>query len=182
MLIYSAIASLDGYMADAEGDIDWAAPDEEVFAFVDDLERGIGTHLYGRRMYETMVFWETANLDGQSPAFRDYAGIWQSADKIVYSTTLSAVASARTTLEPRFDAEAVRALKQCGDVCVGGPTLAAAAMRAGLVDEYQLFVTPAVVGGGLSAFPDGVRAGLELTEERRFTSGVVFLRYRVLGA
>jgi dihydrofolate reductase len=178
MLAYSVIASLDGYTADAEGKFDWAEPDEEVFAFVNELEREIGTYLYGRRMYETMVGWETVPVDGQSAAFRDFAGIWRAADKVVYSTTLTAASSARTRIEPRFDPEAVRALKQRGDVSVGGPGLAASAIRAGLVDEYHLFVTPVVVGGGIAVFPDGVRAGLDLVDERRFASGVVYLRYR----
>jgi len=178
MLIYSMIASLDGYTADADGKFDWAAPDEDVYAFINDLERGTGTYLYGRRMYEVMRYWETVSLEGQSPAGRDYAAIWRSADKIVYSTTLRAASSARTRIEPRFDPEAVRALKQHGDVSIGGPSLAAAAIRAGLVDEYQLFVTPVMVGGGTSVFPDGVRAGLDLVDQRRFASGVVYLRYR----
>lgn len=178
MLVYSAIASLDGYTADADGKFDWGAPDEEVHAFVNDLERGIGTYLYGRRMYEVMVYWETVSLEGQGPVVRDFAGIWRSADKIVYSTTLRTASSPRTRIEPRFDAEAVRALKQRGDVSVGGPGLAALAIRAGLVDEYRLFVTPVVVGGGTSFFPDGIRAGLDLVDQRRFASGVVYLRYR----
>jgi dihydrofolate reductase len=178
MLVYSVIASLDGYTADAEGKFDWAEPDEEVHAFVNELERGIGTYLYGRRMYETMVYWETVPLAGQSQPSRDFAEIWRAADKVVYSTTLTAASSARTRIEPRFDPEAVRALKRRGDVSVGGPGLAAAAIRAGLVDEYHLFVTPVVVGGGTAVFPDGVRAGLDLVDERRFASGVVYLRYR----
>jgi dihydrofolate reductase len=181
MLIYSVIASLDGYTADAEGKFDWAEPDEEVHAFVNELERGIGTYLYGRRMYETMVYWETVPLDGQSRVVRDFAGMWRAADKVVYSTTLTAASSARTRIEPRFDPEAVRALKQRGDVSVGGPGLAASAIRAGLVDEYHLLVTPVVVGGGTAVFPDGVRAGLDLVDERRFASGVVYLRYRTQG-
>ena len=178
MLVYSVIASLDGYTADAEGKFDWAEPDEEVHAFVNELERGIGTYLYGRRMYETMVSWETVPLAGQSQPTRDFAEIWRAADKVVYSTTLTAVSSARTRIEPLFDPEAVRALKQRGDVSVGGPGLAASAIRAGLVDEYHLFVTPVVVGGGTAVFPDGVRAGLDLVDEHRFASGVVHLRYR----
>jgi dihydrofolate reductase len=178
MLVYSVIASLDGYTADAEGKFDWAEPDEEVFAFLNDLERGIGTYLYGRRMYETLVYWETVPLAGQSEVTRDYTEIWRAADKIVYSATLRAASSARTRIEPRFDPEAVRALKQRGDVSVGGPGLAASAIRAGLVDEYQVFVTPVVVGGGTSVFPDGLRAGLDLVDQRRFASGVVYLRYR----
>ena len=178
MLVYSVIASLDGYTADAEGKFDWAEPDEEVHAFVNELERGIGTYLYGRRMYETMVYWETVPLAGQSQPSRDFAEIWRAADKVVYSTTLTAASSARTRIEPLFDPEAVRALKQRGDVSVGGPGLAASAIRAGLVDEYHLFVTPVVVGGGTAVFPDGVRAGLDLVDEHRFASGVVHLRYR----
>jgi dihydrofolate reductase len=178
MLVYSVIASLDGYTADAEGKFDWAEPDEEVHAFVNELERGIGTYLYGRRMYETMVFWETVPLAGQSQPVRDYAEIWRAADKVVYSTTLTAASSARTRIESRFDPAAVRTLKQRGDVSVGGPGLAASAIRAGLVDEYHLFVTPVVVGGGTAVFPDGVRAGLDLVDEHRFASGVVYLRYR----
>jgi dihydrofolate reductase len=179
VLIYSAIASLDLYTTDAEGKFDWAEPDEDVFAFLNDQERGVGTYLYGRRMYETMLPWETTSLDGQSPAFRDFTGIWRAADKIVYSTTLQTAGSARTRIEPRFDAEAVRALKRRGDVSVGGPGLAASAIRAGLVDEYHLYVTPVLVGGGgIAVFPDRVRAGLDLVDQRRFANGVVYLRYR----
>jgi dihydrofolate reductase len=177
MLAYSAIASLDGYTADSEGRFDWAEPDEEVHRFVNDLERGIGTYLYGRRMYEAMVFWETVSLDGQSPVVRDYTGIWRSADKIVYSSTLRTVSSARTRIEQRFDTDAVRALKEDGNVSVGGSALAAHAIRAGLVDEYHLFITPVVVGGGTPVFPDGVRAKLAMVDERRFAGGVVYLRY-----
>ena len=179
MLVYSVIASLDGYTADASGRFDWAEPDEEVFAFVNERERGFGTYLYGRRMYETMRGWETVALDGQSAAFRDFAGIWRAADKVVYSTTLREAPSARTRVESRFDAGAVRALKERGDVSVGGPGLAASALRAGLVDECQLFVTPVLVGGGTPVFPDGVRADLTLAEVHRFTGGVIYLRYRV---
>jgi dihydrofolate reductase len=178
MLIYSAIASLDGYTEDAEGKFDWAEPDEEVHAFVNEMERGIGTYLYGRRMYETMRYWETAPTAGQRPVSRDFAEIWRAADKIVYSTTLREPTTPRTRIEPRFDAEAVRELKQRGDVSIGGPHLAASAVRAGLVDEYQLLVSPVVVGGGTAVFPDGVRAGLDLVDQRRFGSGVVYLRYR----
>jgi len=178
MLIYSAIASLDLYTNDADGKFDWAEPDPEVFAFVNDQERGIGTYLYGRRMYETMLPWETMSLDGLSPVAREFTGIWRSADKIVYSATLRTAASARTRVEPRFDSEAVRTLKQHGDVSVGGPVLAASAIRAGLVDEYRLLLTPVLVGGGTAVFPAGVRAGLDLVEQRRFASGVAYLRYR----
>ena len=178
MLIYSAIASLDLYTTDAEGTFDWAEPDPEVFAFVNDQERGIGTYLYGRRMYETMLPWETVSLDALSPVAREFTGIWRSADKIVYSTTLRTAASARTRIEPRFDPDAVRALKQHGDVSVGGPGLAASAIRAGLVDEYRLLLTPVLVGGGTAVFPAGVRAGLDLVDQRRFAGGVAYLRYR----
>ena len=181
MLIYSAIVSLDGCTADSEGKFDWAEPDEEVHAFINDLERGIRTHLYGRRMYETMLFWENVPLEGQSPTMRDYAGIWRSADKVVYSSTLPAASSARTRIERTFDPDAVRALKERGNVSVGGPALAAEAIRAGLVDEYHLFVTPVVVGGGTFFLPEGVRAGLDLADERRFANGVVYLRYRLRG-
>ena len=178
MLVYSVIASLDGYTADAEGKFDWAEPDEEVFAFVNEQERGFGTYLYGRRMYETMLAWETMPLAGQSPVMREFAEIWRAADKVVYSGTLRAASTARTRVEHRFDAAAVRALKREGDVSVGGPGLAASAMRAGLVDEYHLYVTPVVVGGGTAVFSDGVRAGLDLLDQHRFAGGVVYLRYR----
>jgi dihydrofolate reductase len=177
-LIYSAIASLDGYVADAEGNFDWAAPDEEVHAFVNDLERPIGTYLYGRRMYETMVYWET--VDDPDPVSRDFAELWRAAGKVVYSATLEAVASERTRLERRFDPDAVRALKSKGDVSVGGATLAATALRAGLVDELSVFLNPVVVGGGTHWLPDDLRLDLELLDERRFDkSGVVYLRYSV---
>jgi dihydrofolate reductase len=178
VLIYSVIASLDGYTADADGKFDWAAPDGEVLAFVNDVERPIGTYLYGRRMYETMRYWQDLDLAGQSAEVRDFAGIWQAADKIVYSTSLAEAPTARTRIERSFDPAAVRALKQHGDVSVGGPGLAAHAIRAGLVDEYQLFVTPVIVGGGTPALPAGMRASLGLVSERRFAGGVVYLRYQ----
>jgi dihydrofolate reductase len=183
-LIYSAIASLDGYIEDENGNFDWAAPDEEVHRFVNDLERPIGTYLYGRRMYDTMVYWETAHTQPDPPEFaRDYTEIWQKADKIVYSKTLEAASSARTRIERDFDPEAVRHLKatETRDLSVGGPELAAEAINAGLVDELQLFLTPVVVGGGKPALPDHVRIKLELLDERRFTRGVVYLRYDVRG-
>ena len=179
-LIYSAIMSLDGYTADADGRFEWAAPDEEVHAFVNELERPVGTYLYGRRMYETMRYWETAHtLAGQSPASLDFARIWQAADKIVYSTTLQSADTARTRVERDFDPEQVRKLKEAGsrDLTVGGPHLAAQAIAAGLVDEYQLFVVPAVVGGGTRALPDQVRLNLALAQEHKFGSGTVYLRY-----
>jgi dihydrofolate reductase len=181
-LIYSAIASLDGFTADANGDFDWAAPDEEVHAFVNDNERPVGTYLYGRRMYETMVYWETASTGDDQPAVvREYARIWQAADKVVYSSTLDAVSSARTRLERKFDPDAVRRLKEAAgrDVTVGGPGLAAHAFVAGLVDECHLFLNPVVVGGGTRALPAGLHLELELLDERRFGNGVVYLQYRV---
>ena len=176
MLVYSALASLDGYVADADGRFEWAAPDQEVHAFVNDLERGVGTMLLGRRMYEVLVFWET--MDDPEPEMRDFAQIWHAADKIVYSRTLEDVSSARTRIEREFDPEAVRRMKDDGVVSIGGPELAGHAIRAGLVDELQLLLSPILVGGGTAAFPDGIRWDLELVEERRFGNGVVFLRYR----
>jgi len=180
MLIYAMIASLDGYVEDETGRFDWAAPDEEVHAFVNDLERPIGTYLYGRRMYETMVFWETVSTEADEPAvFSDYAGIWRAAEKIVYSRTLQTVSSARTRIEREFDLNAVRELKQSAttDISVGGAELAGQAIGAGLVDECHLFLCPVAVGGGKRALPDGVRTRLELLDERRFRSGVVHLHY-----
>jgi dihydrofolate reductase len=179
-LIYSAIASLDGYVEDEQGKFDWAAPGEEVHAFVNELERPIGTYLYGRRMYETMTFWETAGRgDGASPAGRDYAAIWQAAEKIVFSRTLQDVSSERTRIERDFDPDAVRQLKRASssDITVGGAELAGQAIAASLVDECQLFLNPVVVGGGKRALPSGLKLELELLEERRFTGGVVFLSY-----
>jgi dihydrofolate reductase len=182
-LIYSAITSLDGYVVDADDNFDWAAPDDEVHAFVNDLERPIGTYLYGRRMYDVMVFWETAqsSLPDPSAVVSDYSDIWQAADKIVYSTTLSAVSSEKTWLEREFDPEAIRQLKAqaASDISVGGPHLAAEAIRAGLVDECHLFLHPVVVGGGIHWLPSDLRLDLELLDERRFESGVVHLHYEV---
>ena len=178
-LIYSAIASLDGYIEDETGAFDWSAPDEEVHAFVNDLERSISTYLYGRRMYETMVYWETH--DDQGAVARDYAEMWRAADKVVYSRTLQTVSSARTRIERGFDRDAVRRLKQSAgaDIAVGGAELAGHAIGTGLVDECHLFLCPIVVGGGKRALPDNVRAQLELLDERRFRNGVVHLHYRV---
>src|SRR5437763_13156161 len=181
-LIYSALMSLDGYVADETGNFDWAAPDEEVHRFVNELARPVGTYLYGRRMYEVMRYWETAHtVAGQPPVAQDFAEIWQAADKIVYSKTLEAVSSARTRIERDFDPEAIRQMKASAerDITVGGPALAAQAIRAGLVDELHLFVVPVVIGGGTRALPGGVRVRLELLDEHRFGSGVVHLRYRV---
>jgi dihydrofolate reductase len=181
-LIYSAIASLDGYVADEDGNFDWAAPDEEVHSFVNELERPVGIYLYGRRMYEVMVYWETADtLADQSPSpEREFAEIWKAADKIVYSKTLEQAASAQTRIEREFDPEAVRRLKGSAerDLSVGGPDLAAQAIKAGLVDELHLFVAPIIVGGGTPWLPGGVRLKLELLDQRRFGSGVVYLQYR----
>jgi dihydrofolate reductase len=179
-LIYSAIASLDGYVEDRGGRFDWAEPDEEVFEFLNDVERPVGTYLYGRRMYETMVFWEAPALDATTPAaVRDFAAIWGAADKVVFSRALPSVSSARTRIERSFDADGVRRIKaaQERDLTVGGAELAAQAIASGLVDELQLYVVPAVVGGGKPWLPGGVRLDLELREERRFVSGFVFLRY-----
>jgi dihydrofolate reductase len=178
-LIYSAIASLDGYVADEQGTWDWSMPSEEVHAFVNDLSRPLGTWLLGRRMYDVLVAWET--MDDPAPLMRDFADIWRSADKIVYSRTLEAASSARTRIEREFDPAAVRRLKDESerDLSVSGPELAAQAFRAGLVDELQLFLSPIVVGGGNPALPDDARVPLELLDERRFDNGVVYLSYRV---
>jgi dihydrofolate reductase len=179
-LIYSAIMSLDGYIADSEGHFEWAAPDEEVFSFVHDRERPVGTYLYGRRMYQTMRYWETAHtLEGQSPAGLGFARTWQAADKIVYSATLREPDTARTRVERDFVPDQVRTLKESADrdLTVGGAHLAAQAIAAGLVDEYQLYLVPAVVGGGTRALPDEVRLNLSLAQERRFGNGTVYLRY-----
>lgn len=181
-LIYTGITSLDGYIADENGKFDWSAPDEDVHAFVNDLERPIGTYLYGRSLYEVMVYWETAHTEPDQPPFvLDYATVWQAADKVVYSTTLESVTSARTRIERTFDPQTVRAMKDAADrdLSVGGPVLAAHAFRAGLVDEVHVFVSPVVVGGGKQFLPDKVRLNLELVEERRFRNGVVFLQYRI---
>jgi dihydrofolate reductase len=180
-LIYSAITSLDGYIEDESGSFDWAAPDAEMLAFLNALERPIGTYLYGRRMYETMLFWETAELDALDPESRDFAGLWRQADKIVYSRTLQKPKSAQTQLVREFDPEAVRLLKESAarDITIGGPEIAGRAIGAGLVDEVQLYLNPVIVGGGKSALPSGVQVHLELLDEHRFQSGAVFLSYAV---
>jgi dihydrofolate reductase len=181
-LIYSAITSLDGYVADSEGNFDWSAPDEEVHSFVNNLERPIGTYLLGRRMYEVMRYWETApTATGEPSAGHEYAQIWQAADKIVYSRSLENVSTAGTRLEREFDPQAIQDMKAAAtrDISIGGPTLAAEALKKGLVDEFHLFLSPIVVGGGLPALPDDVRLELELLDERRFGNGVVHLHYRV---
>jgi dihydrofolate reductase len=178
-LIYSAITSLDGYVADAEGRFDWAEPDGEVHAFVNELERPVGVYLLGRRLYEVMRAWETLPLAGEPPYIRDFAELWRAAEKVVYSKTLESVSSARTRIERDFDPDAIRRLKAAAarDLAVGGPGLAAHAFGAELVDECHLFVAPIVVGGGTRVVPDGVRLELELTDERRFANGMVYLSY-----
>jgi dihydrofolate reductase len=181
-LIYAAIMSLDGYIEDGDGNFDWAEPDEEVHAFVNDLERPIGTYLYGRRMYETMVYWETALADAEPTGVgRDYAEIWTAADKVVFSRTLEAVSSARTVIERAFDPDSVRRMKARAerDLSVGGAELAARAIEAGLVDECHLIVVPVAVGGGKHALPLDVRVNLELQDVRRFANGTVHLHYRI---
>jgi len=179
-LIYSMIQSVDGYTEDAQGDFGWGAPDEDMHAYVNELASSVGAYLYGRKMYETMVYWETAHLlPDQSTVELDWAKQWQAAEKIVYSTTLSEPRSARTRIERSFDADTVRRLKDSAahDIAVAGPGLAAHALRAGLVDEVQMIVSPVAVGGGTRFFPAGVRLDLALLEERRFGRGVVVLRY-----
>ena len=178
-LVYSAITSLDGFINDESGGFDWAAPDEEVHAFVNDEEGEAGTYLYGRRMYEVMEAWET--LEDDDAVTADYARIWRAADKVVYSTTLDDVRTARTTLRPAFDPDEVRTMKAqaARPLTIGGPTLAAEAFRAGLVDECRVFLNPIVVGGGTSWLPAGVHVPLELVDQRRFAGGVVYLAYRV---
>ena len=183
-LIYSAITSLDGFTEDAEGTFDWAAPDLEVHEFVNDRERPIGTYLYGRRMYETMVYWETVSTGPEQPeAIRDYAQIWRSADKVVYSRTLAAASSERTHVERAFDPAAIASLKETAaqDISIGGAELAAAAIRAGVVDEIHLLMNPILVGGGKPALPSDVRVPLSLSDERRFANGVVYVAYQVRG-
>jgi dihydrofolate reductase len=181
-LIYSAITSLDGFIEDENGAFDWAEPDDEVHAFVNDLMRPVGTHLYGRRMYETMVYWETAHTEaGQSSVSLDFAAIWQAADKVVYSRTLEKVSSARTRIERDFDLAAVREMKADAerDILVGGAELAGRGITAGLVDEIHVFLAPVAVGAGKRSLPRDVRVPLELLEERRFGRGMVHLHYRV---
>jgi len=181
-LIYSTIMSLDSYIADEDGNFDWAEPDEEMHRFVNDLERPVGTYLYGRRMYETMVYWETTHTLADRPPFvQDFTEIWQAADKVVCSPTLETASSARTRIERHFDPEAVRRMKVTAgrDITVGGPDLAAQAIKARLVDEWELFVAPIVVGGGTQSVPNTIRLKLELLDERRFGNGVVHLHYRI---
>jgi dihydrofolate reductase len=181
-LIYSVITSLDGYVNDAEGGFAWAMPDDDVHAYVNDEMRPVGTHLYGRRLYEVMAGWQTFGTSPEEPAVvRDFGELWRAADKVVYSTTLSDVSTPRTTLEHRFDPDAVRALvaRDDRDVSVGGPGLAEHALRAGLVDEVGVVLAPVVVGGGTPYLPPGLRVDLRLLDERRFANGFVALRYAV---
>jgi dihydrofolate reductase len=184
ILICTGITSLDGYVADAAGNFDWSEPSDEVHTFVNDLERSVSTYLYGRRLYEVMLAWESMHQgdDDQPAVMRDYTAIWQAADKIVYSSTLSGPSSKRTRVERTFDPEAVRTLKATttGTLSVGGPTLAAHAFAAGLVDEVQMFASPIVVGGGTRFLPDGLNLSLQLKDEYAFRNGVVYLGYRVL--
>jgi dihydrofolate reductase len=178
-LIYAALCSLDGYVADEQGNFEWAAPDAEVHAAVNDVERTVGTQLYGRRMYDVLAVWET--MEDDDPVIRDFAELWRAADKVVYSRTLQAPRSERTRIEREFDPDAVRALKESaeGDISIGGPELAAQAFAAGLVDELHLFVSPVIVGAGNPALRAGARVDLELLNERRFAGGVVHLHYSV---
>ncbi|MFF5288912.1 dihydrofolate reductase family protein [Paractinoplanes globisporus] len=183
-LVYVTNVSTDGYIEDEKGAFDWFPRDDEVFAFTTDLIRSAGTFLYGRRLYEMMAVWETdAALAAQSSLTADFASAWQAADKVVYSTTLTATSTAKTRLERHFDPTAVRQLKATAgsDITIGGANLAAQAMRAGLVDECQLIIWPLAVGGGKAGLPTGLRTNFELLDERRFPSGVVHLRYRPLG-
>lgn len=183
-LIYSMIQSLDGYVADAAGTFDWAEPDEPVHTFANQLQRPIGTNLLGRRMYEVMSAWETLGTHGDEPAYiEEFGELWRASDKVVYSTTLDSVDSARTRIERAFEPDTVRRMKAelAGDISIAGPTLAAQAIAAGLVDEYQLFVVPVVVGGGTRCLPDGVRLDLQLVDQRRFDNGMVYVSYRPVG-
>ena len=179
-LLYLAITSLDGYIEDESGRFDWARPDEEVHSFFNELERPVGTHLYGRRMYETMVYWEGAELEGQPPYIREFAEIWRAAEKVVYSRTLEEPSSARTRIERSFDPGAIRQMKDSAerDLAIGGPELAAQAIGAGLVDELSLVLVPVAVGGGKPALPEGRRLDLELLDQRRFANGSMYLHYR----
>lgn len=181
-LIYAYLASLDGYVADATGEFDWAVPDEEVLAFITETERDVSTYLYGRRIYEMMTGWENdPELAAGSPGNAEFAAIWQAAEKVVFSRSLQRVSTSRTRLEREFEPDLVRSLvrQATGDLCVSGADLAASAWRAGLIDECQVFVSPVLVGAGLRMFPDGVSQRLELADERRFGNGMVYLKYTV---
>ncbi|MGC1184850.1 MAG: dihydrofolate reductase family protein [Candidatus Dormiibacterota bacterium] len=181
-LIYSAITSVDGYVADQAGNFEWGAPDEEVFGFINELERTTGTYLYGRRMYQVMVYWETAHFPAElSTVEQDFADLWRRADKVVYTSTLETVSSARTRIERKFDLDVVQGMKAAAahDISVAGATLATQAFQGGLVDECHLFLTPVVVGGGQQALPQDIHLKLELVDERRFSKGVVYLHYAI---
>jgi dihydrofolate reductase len=183
-LIYSMIQSVDGYVADSAGKFGWAEPDEQVHRFANELQAAIGTNLLGRRMYEVMSAWETFGTRGDEPAYiQEFGDLWRASDKVVYSTTLDSVSAARTRIEPVFEPDAVRRMKDelASDISIAGPTLAAQAIAAGLVDAYQLFVVPAVVGGGTRCLPDGVRFDLRLVDQRRFDNGTVYVSYRTVG-
>jgi dihydrofolate reductase len=179
-LIYSGLMSLDGYIADRDGNFDWAEPDAEVHSFVNELQRPAGTYLLGRRMYEVMAVWEHPEDFGEIPDYiRDFADLWKASDKVVFSRSLEGVTTARTRIEREFSADAVGRLKADAsrDLAIGGAEIAAVAIRAGLVDEFQMFLFPVAVGGGKRFLPDDVRLRLELLEETRFGNGTVFLRY-----
>lgn len=181
-LIYTANVSLDGFTEDEDGSLDFAAPEDDFFAFITGLERSAGTYLYGRRMYEAMAVWETdSGLGAQSELMADFANMWQAADKVVYSTTLEDVATAKTRLERSFDADAIRTMKASatGHLTVGGANLAGQAFEAGLIDECRLFIYPVLVGGGKPAFPRHVRVNLDLIDQQQFRGGVIYLRYRI---
>lgn len=183
-LIYSVLASLDGYIEDERGNFDWAEPDVEVHTFINDLTRLVGTHLLGRRMHETMVFWDSPEaVEGQPRVIQEFAEIWRASEKVVFSRTLEEVSSEKARIEPEFDLDLVRRLKDESekDISIGGPELAAQAIEAGLVDEWQIFLVPAIVGGGKRAFPDGRRSDLEALEQQRFGNGTIFLRYATRG-
>jgi dihydrofolate reductase len=183
-LVYSTITSLDGYTADVDGNIDWSVPEPDAFTFINDLERSFGTYLYGRGMYEAMLYWETFESTEDQPAhIREFAGIWLAAAKVVYSRTLGAVSSARTRIEREFDAGAIQRMKETAghDISIGGPDLAGQAMAEGLIDEIRLFVTPVTIGGGKAALPDHFRSKLELLSVDRFRGGTVHLQYRITG-
>jgi dihydrofolate reductase len=184
-LIYAALMSVDGYIEDAAGRFDWAEPDAEVHSYINDLERSIGTHLYGRRMYETMMVWETVGDDAEvGPIEAAYGRVWRELDKVVFSRTLAAVPTPRTRLEREFDPDSVRQMKEVSDhdLSISGPNLAAHAFAANLIDEVQLFVFPVIVGGGKAALPGGVQLPLRLLGERRFDNGAVHLRYATAAA
>jgi len=181
-LTYMAITSLDGYVADKEGRFDWSMPDAQVHDYVTELQRPVGTYLYGRRLYDVMAVWETLDAPPESPWLLDFANVWRGAEKVVYSTTLAEVSTAKTRIEREFDPAAIRRMKeQSGqDITVGGATLAGQALKAGLVDECHLFLTPHLVGGGTRALPDDVRFDLQLLGQRDFGNGVVYVRYGIL--